>query len=65
MSESVKNKSEGKVSTAELAPSVNKKRPPQAVIDKMNRAIGAAAETGMTPGQLEDAIYREMFGDDD
>lgn len=38
-----------------------KSRPPQHIIDKMNRAIIAAAKTGKTPGELENDIYREMF----
>ncbi|MEA1989941.1 MAG: hypothetical protein U9N57_12160 [Pseudomonadota bacterium] len=38
-----------------------KKRPPQHVIDKMNRIMNEAARTGKTPGQLEDDVYREMF----
>ena len=44
---------------------VVKKRPPQEVIDKMNRIIVAAAETGKTPGELEDDMYREMLGMDE
>ena len=38
-----------------------KKRMPQHAIDKMN----AALEAGMTPGAMEDAIYKEMFGCED
>lgn len=52
-------------SVAEQNPDKITKRPPQHVIDKMNRIMAAAAETGLTPGELEDATYRQMFGDDD
>jgi len=31
----------------------------------MNRIIVAAAETGKTPGELEDDMYREMLGMDE
>lgn len=52
------------VTTQDQAHAV-KKKPPQEVIDKMNRAIVSAAKTGMTPAELEDQVYREMFGMDD
>ena len=39
----------------------SKVRPPQHVIDKMNRVIIAAAKVGKTPAELEDDLYREMF----
>ena len=42
-----------------------KKKPSQEVIDRMNRIITVSAETGMTPAELEDQVYREMFGMDD
>lgn len=51
--------------TNKSEPEVNKKRPPQHVIDKMNRTMVIASETGMTPGQLEDTVYQEMFGEDE
>ena len=41
----------------EDAVEVKKKRMPQHAIDRMNRAL----EAGMTPAEMEDAVYREMF----
>ncbi|WEJ62837.1 hypothetical protein [Thiomicrorhabdus lithotrophica] len=36
-------------------------KPPQHVIDKMNRILVAAVKEGKTPAELEDDIYRKMF----
>ena len=36
-------------------------KPPQHVIDKMNRVIVAAVKEGKTPAELEDDVYRKMF----
>ena len=55
---------ENTVNAQEQTP-VAKKKPPQEVIDKMNRILIASEETGMSPGELEDQVYREMFGMDD
>jgi mannitol-specific phosphotransferase system IIBC component len=44
-------------SEAEPVEQEKKKRMPQHAIDKVNRAL----EAGMTPSEMEDAIYREMF----
>ena len=38
-----------------------KSKPPQHVIDKMNRVIVAAVKVGKTPAELEDDVYRKMF----
>ena len=38
-----------------------KKTPSKEQQDRMNRILEASLEKGMTPGELEDAVYREMF----
>ena len=38
-----------------------KSKPPQHVIDKMNRVLVAAVKEGKTPAELEDDVYRKMF----
>ena len=56
---------EKKTASDSGVPEIKKKRPPKDVIEKMNRMIIAAAEAGMTPAELEDDIYRRMFGCDE
>ncbi|MCK5336246.1 MAG: hypothetical protein KAQ67_08785 [Gammaproteobacteria bacterium] len=38
-----------------------KKRPTKEQAERMSRILKASIESGMTPGELEDACYREMF----
>ena len=46
-----------KITTTEVV----KKKPTKEQSERMSRILEASIDAGMTPGELEDKVYREMF----
>lgn len=59
MPDNIEEKINGSIETNE--PNSSKKRPPQHIIDQMEKILNAANKAGKTPGELADDVFREMF----